>query len=255
VRALIATLAAGRIGSEEREGTIHTFSGAQRIVLARSTVVPASDGRGARVITALIDVTERRRAVEALRASEEQFRFLAVHDTLTGLYNTRYLYEQLPQLIAERDDSCAVVFMDLDRFKEVVDTYGHLNGSRVIQEVADTIRGCIADPAFAVAYAGDEFVIVMPGQDTHGATAVATEIRDRLAARHFLDSAGYAIRLSASFGIAVYPDDAAAMDELLAVADHALFAAKRAGRHQIRVAGADAPPRSQTSGRSGSAES
>jgi diguanylate cyclase (GGDEF)-like protein/PAS domain S-box-containing protein len=239
VRALIATLASGRIGSEEREGTIRTFSGARRNVLARSTVVPGSDGRGARLITALIDITEQRQAVEALRASEEQFRFLAVHDTLTGLYNTRYLYEQLPQLIASGDGSCAVVFMDLDRFKQVVDTYGHLNGSRVIQEVAETIRSCIEDPAFAVAYAGDEFVIVMPGHDTNGATAVATEIRDRLAARHFLATAGYAIRLSASFGIAVHPDDAGAMDELLTVADHALFNAKRAGRNQIRAAGSD----------------
>src|SRR5215470_11818916 len=118
VRALIAMLAAGRIGSEEREATIHTFSGGQRRVLTRSTVVPGSESGGARVITALIDVTEQRQAVEALRASEEQFRFLAVHDTLTGLYNTRYLYEHLPELLSGSDSPCAVVFMDLDRFKD-----------------------------------------------------------------------------------------------------------------------------------------
>ena len=243
VRALIATLAAGRIGSEEREGTIHTFTGARRHVLTRSTVVPGSQSSGARVVTALIDVTEQRQAVEALRASEEQFRFLAVHDTLTGLYNTRYLYEHLPQLIASGDSLCAVIFMDLDRFKQVVDTYGHLNGSRVIQEVAETIRSCIADPAFAVAYAGDEFVVVLPGQGTSGATAAATEIRARLATQHFLATAGYAVRLTASFGIAVYPQDAGAMDELLAVADHALFGAKSAGRNLIRTAASGlAPP-------------
>jgi diguanylate cyclase (GGDEF)-like protein/PAS domain S-box-containing protein len=248
VRALIAMLAAGRIGSEEREATIHTFSGVQRRVLTRSTVVPGSESSGARIITALIDVTEQRQAVEALRASEEQFRFLAVHDTLTGLYNTRYLYEHLPQLLSGSDSLCALIFMDLDRFKEVVDTYGHLNGSRVIQEVAETIRGCIADPAFAVSYAGDEFVIVLPDQDRSGATAVATEIRSRLAARQFLATAGYAIRLTASFGVAVYPDDAGAMEKLLAIADRALFTAKGEGRNRIGVAGSDPVPSSPTVG-------
>jgi diguanylate cyclase (GGDEF)-like protein len=63
-----------------------------------------------------------------------------VHDNLTGLYNTRYLYDQLPGLIGNRDVPCALVFMDLARFKRVVDTYGHLNGSRVVQEVAESIR-------------------------------------------------------------------------------------------------------------------
>lgn len=246
VRALIATLAAGRIGSEELEGTIHTFSGLQRHVLTRSTVVPGSESSGARIITALIDVTKQRQAVDALRASEEQFRFLAVHDTLTGLYNTRYLYEHLPQLIAGGDSRCAVVFMDLDRFKQVVDTYGHLNGSRVIQEVAETIRGCIADPAFAVAYAGDEFVIVLPEQDKRGAIAVATEIRRRVVERQFLVTAGYTIRLTASFGVAVYPEDAGAMEKLLAIADRALFTAKGEGGNLVRMAGSDPVPDSPT---------
>ena len=248
VRALIGTLAAGRIGSEQMEGTIHTFSGVQRHVLARSIVVPGSESSGARIITALIDVTKQRQAVEALRASEEQFRFLAVHDTLTGLYNTRYLYEHLPRLLAGSDGPCALIFMDLDHFKEVVDTYGHLNGSRVIQEVGETIRGCIADPAFAVAYAGDEFVIVLPEHDRRGAIAVATEIRSRLAARQFLATAGYAIPLSASFGVAVYPNDAGTMKTLLAVADRALFTAKAEGRNLIRTAGSGAVPDSPTVG-------
>ena len=110
------------------------------------------------------------------------------------------------------------------------------------------IRGCIADPAFAVSYAGDEFVIVLPEQDRSGATAVATEIRSRLAARQFLATAGYAIRLTASFGVAVYPDDAGAMEKLLAIADRALFTAKGEGRNRIGVAGSEPVPSSPTVG-------
>jgi diguanylate cyclase (GGDEF)-like protein/PAS domain S-box-containing protein len=248
-RALIATLASGRAGSEELEGTLHTPSGTQRYVLARSIVVPGSESSGARVISALVDVTERRRAVEALRASEEQFRFLAVHDGLTGLYNRRYLYEHLPRLVGGAGAPCAVIFMDLDRFKQVVDAYGHLNGSRAIQEVAEIIRTCITEPAFAVAYAGDEFVIVLPGRDTGAAVAAATEIRARLGAHIFLAAAGHTVRLTASFGVAVYPRDAGAMDDLLAVADRTLFRAKAAGRNLILTAGAEAaPPRPPSAG-------
>ena len=88
-----------------------------------------------------VDITKRKQAEEALRASEQRFREQAMRDNLTGLYNRRYLYQSLTDLVehAKADGSVvSAIFMDLDRFKVVVDTYGHLNGSRTIKEVAKT---------------------------------------------------------------------------------------------------------------------
>ena len=237
VRSIIADLAKGEIASQQREGTIRTLRGHERSVLARTTVVPGFETTLSRVVTALIDVTERKQAWEALRASEERFRFLSAHDNLTGMFNTRYLYEQLGTLLTD-GAPCSVIFTDLDHFKEVVDTYGHLNGSRAISEVAQTIQGYIHEPAFAVAYAGDEFVMVLPGWSKAQAMATARAVQAEIGAHSFLAAVGHAVRLTASFGVATCPDDASDMETLLAVADQALFSAKGMGRNTIMAAGA-----------------
>jgi diguanylate cyclase (GGDEF)-like protein/PAS domain S-box-containing protein len=237
VCSLMHDLASGHIASQQAEMTIRTLGGNQRNVLANITVLPGIETRLSCVVTALIDITRRKQAEEALRASEERFHFLSEHDNLTGAYNTRYLYQKLDTLLAEDGAPCAVIFTDLDRFKQVVDTYGHLNGSRVIQEVAQVIQSCIREPAFVVAYAGDEFVIVMPGWNKPDAMAMAGEMRARIGAHRFLTEIGYTVRLSASFGVAACPDDASNVRTLLALADQALFRAKGMGRNRILAAG------------------
>lgn len=234
---ILNDLATGAFASREREGIIRTPNGRERYVLARTTVVPGYEQTLARIVTAVIDVTDQRLAAEALRASEERFRDLSMHDNLTGLYNTRHLYQALGSLIPGDCEVCSVLFMDLDRFKHVVDTYGHLNGSRAIQEVAETIQSCIEPPAFAVAYAGDEFVIVLPCTPKSAAIELAARIQSRVGAHVFLAAEGYSVRISASLGVAAYPDDASNMDDLLAVADQALFGAKACGRNSILAAG------------------
>jgi diguanylate cyclase (GGDEF)-like protein len=207
----------------------------------RNTPIVDGDGRLIEILSTGIDTTERKRAEDALRASEERFRQLAVLDDLTGLYNTRYLYQALAALITESAATSAAVsilFIDLDRFKRVVDTHGHLKGSRAIQEVAATIRSCVAPPAWAVAYAGDEFVVVLPGVPRPAALEKAREIRDRIRETPYLVGSGRPVRVTASVGVATYPDDAADIEGLLAVGDQALFSVKRGGRDGIAAAGA-----------------
>jgi diguanylate cyclase (GGDEF)-like protein/PAS domain S-box-containing protein len=233
---ILRAVAAGRVASLERETSLQTLRGNRRAVALKATVVPGHEESMARIPLAVVDITARKQAEEALRASAETFQFLAVHDSLTGLYNTRYLYEALERLVEEGHATggrFSVVFMDLDRFKHVVDHYGHLNGSRIIQEVASTVRGALPDAAFAVAYAGDEFVVVLPGFEKDAAVATAETIRTRVAHTIYLAAAGQTVSLTMSLAVAAFPEDGGDVETLLGAADRALFTVKSAGRNAV----------------------
>ncbi len=154
---------------------------------------------------------------------------LAIHDNLTGLYNTRYLYQSLTDQIEAckaANSTLSLVFMDLDRFKQVVDKYGHLNGSRAIQQVAATIRESLEEPAYAVAYAGDEFVVVLPGFDQVTARIKAEEMQSQIKSTVYTLDQGIEVQLAISFGIATFPDQANDLTSLLGTADRELFSVK-----------------------------
>jgi diguanylate cyclase (GGDEF)-like protein len=164
---------------------------------------------------------------------------LANHDDLTGLYNTRHLYRVLGSLVTsseETRDPFSLIFMDIDHFKRVVDTHGHLKGSQAIQEVAGTLRECLMEPAFGVAYGGDEFVAVLQGFGKVEALKKAEEIRSRMKQTVYLASHGLRVSLSASFGIATFPDDAGDVRGLLAIADRAMFDVKEKGKDAVKSA-------------------
>lgn len=238
-REIILMVADGNI-SNEREETFMTLRGKKKSILGKSLPLSGHEDTLSRIVIAMVDITKRKAAEEALRASEQRFREQAMRDNLTGLYNRRYLYQTLTDLIelAKNNESVvSVIFMDLDHFKAVVDTYGHLNGSRAIKEVAETIRATLEKPAYAVAYAGDEFVVVLPGVDATAAIEQARNIQARIRDQVFLREQGFEVRIQSSFGIATFPHHADDMTNLLTAADHALFDVKVAGKDGIKLFG------------------
>ncbi len=189
------------------------------------------------IVTKEMEAEEHLKQVQnALRKSEQEYKKLAIHDNLTGLYNTRYLYRALDELIQKSAPSgriFSLVFMDIDNFKQVVDTHGHLNASKALQEIADTIKATLQTPAYGVAYGGDEFVLVLPGFDKRQALDMAETIRKRIKKTIYLKKAGLKVRISSSLGVSTFPDDADTLSGLLALADQAMFSVKERGKDSV----------------------
>jgi diguanylate cyclase (GGDEF)-like protein/PAS domain S-box-containing protein len=206
-------------------------------ILANIRYVRDEQG-GAMLEGIMVDNTRKKAMEEQLKRDRRKFRNLSIHDNLTGLFNTRYLYQELQRILEESKLThrpFSLVFMDMDHFKQVVDTYGHLNGSQSLKEVAGTIKSVLKKPSFGVAYGGDEFVMVLPGFTKNQAIRKLEELRDRMQATVYLQKAELNINLSASFGVATFPEDAQDGEGLLALADRALFRVKQQEKGAIGV--------------------
>ena len=185
-------------------------------------------------------------ALDAIRARE-----LARRDDLTGLYNDRFLYRRMTEEIAraERDGTTvAVLFLDLDEFKRVNDTWGHLAGSRTLREVGQLLQATLPPGAIAARYGGDEFVIILPGADAPTAAAVAEALRAAIAATAFLTDAGEigpgsdGLHVSASIGVAAYHEHVGPFGSLdrrqnamLRLADAAMYRSKAEGKDRVTL--------------------
>ena len=164
---------------------------------------------------------------------------LSVTDDLTHLYNSRYL-----NLVLRRETKRAsrsgrplsLLFIDLDGFKAVNDTHGHLFGSRTLVEAAAVIRASARETDVVSRFGGDEFAIILPDTGGEGAFAVGARVRDKIAAYRFLAGDGLDIRLTASVGVATLPDVAASAEELVQAADKAMYQVKDSGKNGIQAA-------------------
>jgi diguanylate cyclase (GGDEF)-like protein/PAS domain S-box-containing protein len=169
------------------------------------------------------DITDRRRA-------EEQLERQALYDGLTGLANRALLTDRLALALARRDDEApgvVVLFLDLDHFKQVNDSYGHSTGDRLLAGVADRLTSAVRPADTVARFAGDEFVVVCPGLDERGANALAGRVLAALSAPFDLDDVH--VEVSASLGIA-HAKAGQDSEAVVSAADTAMLEAKRRGR-------------------------
>jgi diguanylate cyclase (GGDEF)-like protein/PAS domain S-box-containing protein len=174
--------------------------------------------------------------ISLLKATQQKLEQLASFDVLTGVPNRRLLNDRLEQTVRRmqrRNDGLAVMFIDLDGFKNVNDTYGHAIGDLALQAVASRLQKCVRSSDSVGRLGGDEFAIVLDGARLPADAALVGE-RIVAAMAEPLIFEGHRLTLAASIGIAVYPDDGTDAATLLRTADAAMYEVKQAGRNGFR---------------------
>lgn len=204
------------------------------------TAAPLRDRQGKVVgaIETLQDVSERRRAEIALRENEERYRVLSVTDALTSLYNSRHFYERLHSEIERADRygrPLALAVIDADNFKRINDTHGHLQGDRVLQQLARCISHCLRRTDSGFRYGGEEFALLMPEATLEAATIVAERLRKSFAEAPIRAESGQPLVCTVSIGVTEYvPGESA--DSFIRRADDGTYQAKRRGKNCVVAA-------------------
>ena len=206
------------------------------VLVTRESAISAAERDRVResvVQAAPILANQRNLALAELRAAS---------DALTGLPNRRAADETIKRMVAHAGRTVsplAVVLLDLDHFKRVNDVHGHEQGDKALAAIGQALTGTLRASDFAARYGGEEFLRLLPDTDRDGALGVAEKLR-RAIERTEITGVG---SITASFGIAVLPDDAVEPEYLLRKADRALYAAKARGRNRVELAaGADRRP-------------
>ena len=186
-----------------------------------------------RILATIADFTAI--AIENVRLME-RVHDLTITDDLTGLYNSRQ-FQNLCEYEFERASrygtDLSMVFLDLDHFKQVNDSYGHLTGSRLLKEVGQLFSGLIRKVDHAARYGGDEFVFLLPSTKKEGAISMAAKLQQALQQTEFHADEGQPIRVTASIGLATYPANASSLKELIQMADEAMYRVKRSTRNGV----------------------
>jgi diguanylate cyclase (GGDEF)-like protein len=160
---------------------------------------------------------------------------LTITDDVTGLFNARHLYTMLDEQVAH-GQVFSLMFVDLDHFKSVNDTHGHLIGSRLLAEIGGLLKRCLGPNNAAFRYGGDEFVALLPGMGKSAASGTTMALLEDLRAARFLEGAGLSLNVSGSFGLATYPEDGNTVPTILRAADTMMYEAKIT-RDSVAVSG------------------
>ncbi|AXC14029.1 diguanylate cyclase/phosphodiesterase (GGDEF & EAL domains) with PAS/PAC sensor(s) [Acidisarcina polymorpha] len=184
-----------------------------------------------RVVGVNVDVTERRAVEAALRKSQEQMKYLAEHDFLTGLPNQRILNDRIGQAIelgSRTGRTVALLFLDMDGFKHINDSLGHPAGDKLIQSISKRLLDCVRSSDTVSRQGGDEFIVLLPEVNHPEDTAIAARrMLEAVAAVHSVDE--HELQITACIGISIYPDDGLDAETLIKNADTAMYNAKDNG--------------------------
>lgn len=212
---------------------VHHGSGHTLWINTKGEPVLSENGEVVALRGMVQDITERKRADQLLRESEEKLRNAALHDVLTGLPNRALVMEFCEHLMAASKrghGGGALLFIDLDRFKPINDLYGHEAGDRVLQEVGRRLLACTRQEDLVGRLGGDEFVIVLPqaNRARHRAAAVAQHVVASISLPFHLEA--LELFVSPSIGISFFPEHASTVSALMHTADLAMYQAKHLGR-------------------------
>lgn len=231
----------------DRLGTLCVIDQVERELTLRQT---RSLSALARQVMAQLElrrlITLQRQNRKRLEKANLRLKEASITDDVSGFHNTRFLHQFLDEWLhdhgrhfgsngqaSSNHEKLSLVFFDMDGFKRVVDTHGHLHGAMVLREVAEVVDEELDESDRLVRYGGDEYVVILPGQGSQEAMAKTERMKKAIRSTAFLDSKGLDIRVSASFGLATYPDDAADKEQLLTVADNGLFRSKALGKDRV----------------------
>jgi diguanylate cyclase (GGDEF)-like protein len=178
-----------------------------------------------------------KRLQDEIEEKNRELERLSISDGLTGLFNHRHIHQLLHEEFERADrigERLSVAMFDLDRFKNVNDTYGHQAGDRVLEQLADLLRESAREIDRLGRYGGEEFMALLPGTSIEDAEVFVERVRHEVARRPFSIGKDEPLRMTLSAGIATYPDPAISDPEtLVRLADEALYAAKATGRNRV----------------------
>ncbi|MEN8177002.1 MAG: diguanylate cyclase [Pseudomonadota bacterium] len=214
------------------EFRIMQTNGTVRWISTQGEVINDSTGAPEKMVGTSMDITDRKRL-------EEKLKFQAVHDQLTGLYNRRVLEERLSDEVdraVRYNHSLSVFMLDIDHFKRINDNHGHPAGDIALTTLASILEKTTRKTDFLARYGGEEFVVILPETPLDTALLLAERLREEVSNQPVTIDDELRVEVTASIGIACFPEHTQSPQELLGIADKALYKAKRDGRNRVSSA-------------------